>query len=68
MLIRRGKYQLVLLSNTFHFSEYIIFKHINLSLSGIREILNNEMSTIYAWSTKWLVSLNLQKTETMTIN
>jgi hypothetical protein len=25
------------------------------------------MATIHAWSTKWLVNFNLQKTETMTI-
>jgi hypothetical protein len=29
--------------------------------------LNNNMATIHAWSTKWLVNFNPQKTETMTI-
>ena len=29
--------------------------------------LNNDMATIHAWSTKWLVNFNPQKTETMTI-
>ena len=29
--------------------------------------LNNDMTTIHAWSTKWLVNFNPQKTETMTI-
>ena len=26
--------------------------------------LNNDMATIHAWSTKWLVNINPQKTET----
>ena len=29
--------------------------------------LNNDMATIHAWSTKWLVNFNPKKTETMTI-
>jgi hypothetical protein len=29
--------------------------------------LNNDMATMHAWSTKWLVNFNPQKTETMTI-
>ena len=31
-------------------------------------MLNNDMATIHAWSTKWLVNFNPQKIETMTIN
>jgi len=30
-------------------------------------MLNNDVATIHAWSTKWLVNFNSQKTETMTI-
>ena len=30
-------------------------------------MLNNDVATIHAWSTKWLVNFNPQKTETMTI-
>ena len=30
-------------------------------------MLNNDMVTIHAWSTKWLVNYYPQKTETMTI-
>jgi hypothetical protein len=29
--------------------------------------LNNDIATIHAWSTKWLVNFNPKKTETMTI-
>ena len=36
-------------------------------VDNTRESLNNDMATIHAWSTKWLVNFNPQKTETMTI-
>ena len=30
--------------------------------------LNNDLTTIHDWATKWLVTFNAQKTETMTIS
>jgi hypothetical protein len=71
MLTREKAFLVVMSICLFHLpsSEYLTSLYLIVdNPQETAQTLNDDLVKLYAWSTKWLVNINPQKTETMTIS